>query len=329
MAKRKISRSYPLLGALARGSVTVAARLPIGRAQALGAALGRLCWLLPNRYRRDTLTNLEWCFPDLPARQRRRLARESLIETGKNIGESGAIWRWPAADLSRLIEGTEGEDLLAGALAERRGLLLLLPHLGNWEMLNPFLIERRSFAALYRPPRIAEMERALVEARQRTGCEMIAATPRGLRRLITALEEGKPILVLPDQEPLRRSGVWAPFFGVPALTMTLIARLLRRSPVPALFAWAERTSSGGFRVRFRDAPEGLDDPDPQRAAARLNLGVEACVRLCPEQYMWSYKRFKSRPPEEEAILRHGGDASRVHLYHPRRSLAAMVRTRRE
>ena len=105
-------------------------------------------------------------------------------------------------------------------------------------------------------------------------------------------------MILPDQEPLKKYGVTAPFFGVPALTMTLVSRILRRTGARALYVFAERRPAGRFRVRFLEAPDGLDDADETAAAERLNRGVEACVRLCPEQYLWSYKRFKTAPPGE-------------------------------
>ncbi|MDX1502525.1 MAG: lysophospholipid acyltransferase family protein [Thermoanaerobaculia bacterium] len=321
MAEKKLVKSSPVVGALLRAAFSACSRLPLRVTRAFGGGLGRLAGAVPNDLRKTTRMNLAWCFPEWTAEQRRRVARRSLVATGRTVAETAALLPRPPAALRRLEEGVEGEELLTEALAGGRGVLILLPHLGNWEMLNPLLMARSPFAALYRPPRHAELSRLVVAARERTGCTMIPATSsRGLRQVYRELAAGKPLVLLPDQEPVRRSGVFAPFFGIPALTMTLPARLLRRLSVPVLFAYALRTASGGFHYHLRPPPEGLDDPDPAVAAERLNLGVERCVRACPEQYVWSYKRFKTRPPEEERRLRVEGSTEGVRLYDRRRGL---------
>ncbi len=178
------------------------------------------------------------------------------------------------------------------------GVLLLAPHVGNWEFLSCFLAARYPFVSLYRPPRIAELDRFIRRGRERLGARLVPTTMAGLRSFTTALREGRLVAILPDQEPLKRHGVFASFFGTPALTMTLVGSLLRRFEPGVLYGFAQRTTGGRFRIRFLAAPDGLDDADPVRAAERLNYGVERCVRACPEQYMWSYRRFRSRPPEE-------------------------------
>ncbi len=295
-SEQKKVRSSPWGARLARVCLGIGSRLPISGARTLGGALGGLLDLFPNELRAVTRLNLELCFPDLPAAERRRLARRSLQETGKGAFELGAIWRWPTERLTGLEEETRGEELLAAATAGGRGTVLLAPHLGNWEFLNHFLMRRGQLVTLYRPPRIAELDALVRKARGRTGCISTPATLGGVRRVLRALHSGELMLILPDQEPLKSHGVMAPFFGVPALTMTLVSRVLQRTGVRALFVFAERRPGGKFRVRFQEAPPELDDADEEAAAARLNQGVEDCVRLCPEQYLWSYKRFKTTPP---------------------------------
>ncbi len=272
--------------------------LPISWARSLGRLLGGVCGRLPNELREVTSLNLELCFPELSADQRWRLVRHSLEETGKAALELGAMWRWPVERLEKLEAGVEGEELLTEAMAGDRGTILLAPHLGNWEFLNHFLMRRAQLVCLYRPPRIAELDAFMLEARGRTGCISAPATRGGVRRVLRALRAGELVLILPDQEPLKSYGVSAPFFGVPALTMTLVSRILERTDATALYVFAERRPAGKFRVRFLKAPDGMADADKATAAARLNRGVEACVRLCPEQYLWSYKRFKTTPPGE-------------------------------
>ncbi len=296
MSDRKASKSSPGHAWLVRGFMSFSARLPITRARSLGRFLGGVSSRFPNEARDVTNLNLKLCYPELSAQERRQMTRRSLEETGKAVFELGRLWRAPVEELEQLEEGVEGEDLLAAAMAGGHGTILLAPHLGNWEFLNHFLMRRAQLVTLYRPPRVAELDAFLRAARGRTGCISAPATRGGVRRVLKALRGGELVLILPDQEPLKAFGVSAPFFGVPALTMTLVSRILKRTGAVALSVFAERRPAGKFRVRFLEAPEGLTDDDEVAAAGALNRGVEDCIRMCPEQYLWSYKRFKTTPP---------------------------------
>jgi KDO2-lipid IV(A) lauroyltransferase len=277
-------------------------KLPLFLTRWLGRTAGRIGAVIPNSPRRVADLNLKLCFPEMPDAERRRLVRRVLAENGATILEMFPIWRRPAERLAKLEDGVEGWELFDRATAHGRGTVLLTPHLGNWEFINPFMMRRTQLVSLYRPPRIAELEDFMRRARERTGCIMVPATPAGMRPVFRALDANHTLLILPDQEPLRAHGVHAPFFGMPALTMTLVSRILQRTGSAVLFVTVER-SAGGFRVCFHEAPDGLDDPDEVAAAAALNRGVEACVRRRPEQYLWTYKRFLSAPPGEPTPYR--------------------------
>lgn len=257
-----------------------------------------MLWWLPNRLRATTLENLERCLPELSRGERLRLARSSLMSLGKSVGESGAVWTWSEERLVELEEEIQGQELLDAAMASHRGVLALAPHLGNWEYLS-FAAQRRCrVTSLYRPPRVRELDDFMRRRRERFGARMVPADARGIRLLLEAIRQGEIGNILPDQEPLKRHGVFAPFFNVPALTMTLVGRVVRRLRPTIIVAYALRTESGKFRVVFEPGPEGLEDLDVVRAATRLNQAIERCARRCPEQYVWSYRRFRTRPPEE-------------------------------
>lgn len=298
MADGKVSKSAPILGLLVQWLVWLTARLPLPLSQAMGRAFGRLTALVPNRIREVTQLNVALCLPDLSPTESRRLVRRSLVETGATAFEMGALWGRSPEDLVPLVTSISGGELLDSAVEAGNGVILLLPHIGNWELFNPILTRRGSFTALYRSARIEQVDRLIRESRERTGCRMAPATGGGVRELLRALREGGIVLILPDQEPVERAGEWGRFFGVPTLTMTLVRGLLRRTEAVALFGTALRCPDGRFSVRYSKAPDGLDDADIEVSLARLNQGVEQCIRLCPEQYQWSYKRFKSRPEGE-------------------------------
>lgn len=252
--------------------------------------------------------NLELCFPEMEAGERAALAEETFRESGRSMLEAFRIWTRPRRAL-RWIRQVEGGELLAQARAQGRGVLVLAPHLGAWELLNLHLASTGPGAVLYRPPASAAIEAAIVRSRSALGMGLIRADTQAPRTIIRRLAAGELIGILPDQQPKIGEGVYAPFFGVQALTMTLAPRIAQRCT--ALFGWAERLpGSAGYRIRFVPAPEALYDPDPVRATTAMNATIETMVRQAPAQYAWTYKRFSRQPPGEPP--RYGANTRRRH-----------------
>lgn len=280
-------------GLLLRVLLGLLARLPLPINHALGAGLGWLAWLLPNDLKRISLDNLARCYPDESETWRRRVARRSLMETGKALTEASWLWRAGPERIAALLDGVEGWEHVERALAEGRGVFLVSPHLGSWEFAGLHAASLGPMTSLYRPPRQKALDGLLRRSRQATGARLVPTTPGGIKALRQAVERGELIGMLPDQTPKGSSGVFAPFFGHPAYTMILLARLAAPARVPVIFAYAERLPRGrGYRYHCIPAPEGLYAEDPVEAAAAINQAVETLVRQCPEQYAWSYKRFK-------------------------------------
>lgn len=271
------------------------AALPLPVLHALGAGLGTLLASLPSRTRQVARLNLALCFPELPRHERRLLLRRSLAETAKAGLEMAPVFKRPPEQAVGWIRRTHGVAHLQAAIERGRGVVLLIPHLGCWELLNLWVAARYPFTALYRPPRQPALEPILVEARTRNGTRLLPAGPRGVRGLRHALDRQEVVGILPDQEP-DGSEPFAPFFGIPAKTMTLASRLAERTGAAPVFAFAERLPRGrGFALHFLPADPAVADPDPETATAALNRGVEACVHRAPAQYQWTYKRFDTRP----------------------------------
>lgn len=283
-----------LITAAFRGALWTLSRLSLRAQRSVGRTLGRLAWYLPTDAARVTRANLALCFPDLDPVERRRLGCRSLEHTGMLAAELGAVYRWPTHRWRRLTVAIEGEDQLASARATGRGVLVLVPHFGNWEHLA-LVLGAHGVTALYDPPRIAALEPVVREARARAGATLLPIDAAGMRAFYRALADGGVVALLPDQVPDRRSGIYADFFGVPALTMTLVHRLVRRARPQVLLGAALRCP-GGFRVTFRTVDERIAGPDPAASAAAMNQEVERLVRLDPAQYQWEYKRFKRQPP---------------------------------
>jgi len=275
-------------------------RLSLAGAQRLGSGIGVLLWRANGRTRQVVEDNLARCLPELGATERDRLGRETMIEAGKTLVETGPLWRWPQERVEALVVDTPGFEAIESALAAGRGAILLGPHLGAWELGGLMTAARTPTTIMYRPPREPALEALMIDARARFGAAMAPANLRGVRQALAALRRNELVAILPDQEPARGEGVFAPFFGQPALTMTLIRSLMRRTGAPAFMGYAERLPAArGFCIHYRPTREPLDAEDPIEAATALNSEVEALARERLAQYQWTYRRFRSRPPAED------------------------------
>jgi KDO2-lipid IV(A) lauroyltransferase len=270
----------------------------------LGAVLGWLAWLASRRYRRLLRSNAGRA--GLSAAQR----RAAVAEAGKLAAELPWLWVGAASQpISRHLQW-QGEALIDELLAAGRGLLVLTPHLGSFEVCAQAYAERwgarHPATVLYRPARQPWLRELEQRSRQRPGLATAPTTLAGVRQMLRALRRGEAVGLLPDQVPPEGQGVWAPFFGQPAYTMTLAARLLRQTGAPAAVMWARRLPRGaGFGVQVLPLPVALPARAPgveadaeARAAAEVadaaavNAAMEAVIRLAPEQYLWGYDRYK-------------------------------------
>ena len=183
--------------------------------------------------------------------------------------------------------------------AEDRGVIVAAPHLGQWELLNLYLCTQGPMALLYRRPQHAVWEPLLLEGRGALGAVQVRADAAGVRELYRCLRQKMILGVLPDQRPKGGEGAFAPFFGLPCKSMTLLSRLAHKTGAPVVFGFAERLPRGeGFRLHFLPAPADIADADPANGVAALHRGLEDCVRIAPLQYQWTYKRFSSQPGVE-------------------------------
>jgi KDO2-lipid IV(A) lauroyltransferase len=286
-------------GALVVGFLRLFALLPWRAVQAVGAAIGWLMWKLPNRSREVTRINLAGCFAHLPADQRESLVGESLRDIGKTLTESACAWIWPANKTLGLIKQVEGMHVLQDALTSGKGVVLISSHLGNWEVLLQYVCSLCKPIILYRPIKLKAVDELLVKQRVQLGNSLAPSTKEGILSLIKQVRKGGVAGIAADPEPSLSSGVFVPFFGVPALTSKFVPSLVKDRKAEAVFMHALRLSDGsGYRVVIEAAPDALYGEDIEAAVAALNQGIEKQVRQAPSQYMWNMKRFKKRPDGE-------------------------------
>lgn len=259
------------------------ASLPLHLLHNLGALAGWLAWLLSPTYRRNMRTfmghagTLAW-------------RNAAIAEAGKMFLELPKVWLRPFDEIVGRVVKVSGWDAVQQVHDAKRGLIILTPHLGCFEMIAQYLASHRPMTALYRPPKQAWLEPIIREGRG-AKVKLAPADMSGVRRLLKALKSGETIGILPDQVPGNGEGVWASFFGQPAYTMTLAARLTE-TDAAVIFVYAERLAYGaGYHLHFRPPAEPLQGALEKRAE-QINREVEAMIRECPAQYLWGYNRYK-------------------------------------
>jgi KDO2-lipid IV(A) lauroyltransferase len=263
----------------------------------LGGLAGWLTWLLSPPYRQRLRENADL------ARASRGERRRSIAEAGRLAFELPRLWLRPPGEPIADPLRWEGAELIEQDLAKPGGLLLLTPHMGSFEMAAQAFAER--FAArspltvLYRPARQAWLRHLEETARARPGLATAPANLAGVRQMMRALRKGETVGLLPDQVPPEGQGVWAPFFGKPAYTMTLAARLAQQTGAKVLVLWCERLPRGaGYVVRVSPLAEPLPDAATDAealqlaAATAINRSMEALILQHPSQYLWGYHRYK-------------------------------------
>jgi Kdo2-lipid IVA lauroyltransferase/acyltransferase len=272
-------------------------RLPWPWLRTLGDGIAWLWRRNDGRESRVALRNLELAYPELLDGQREALQQDILRTTARQSLETLRLWTRPHAENLRLIRETHGADLFAAAIASGKGVIVAAPHYGNWELLNQWLAAQTPLAILYRPPESALGEAFLRRVRADNGDRVtqIRAEAAGIRQLFKRLRDGGVVGILPDQQPKQGDGEFAPFFALPAYTMTLLPRLAERSGATVLFAYCERIGDLAFALRIEPAPEDIAAGDTRIATAALNATVERIARRDPAQYQWTYKRYTLQP----------------------------------
>ncbi len=287
---------------LVRLPIALLGLLPLRFVHALAVPLGGLLYYLPWSKHRIIATNLGVCFPDLYRRQRKSLHRAHLVELMRLVLEAGAMWGWSKARLDRHVMLDESWDRVASASESGKGLLLVGGHLGNWEILNLYLSTRLPMVTLYRAPESRALDRFITWPRQRFGGRMVASGSPALRHLLSQLRSGRAAGIAADIQPKKGEGVFVDFFATPALTMTLVQRLARKTSCQVIFTWAERLPHGrGWKLHFSPADEHIADPDPMVALTGMNRWLEQAIKTAPAQYLWIYKRFSRRPEGEPKL----------------------------
>jgi Kdo2-lipid IVA lauroyltransferase/acyltransferase len=275
--------------------------LPLGVQAVLGTLLGRLGYRIVSSRRRVALRNLELCFPELPAAERERLAREHFRWLGRSLLERGLLWYAPPARLRRLIR-IEGDV----HLAERGGkpVMWLAPHFMGLDVAGAsvLLFQKRKAISIYQRQSNAVLDRALRRGRLRFGNAEIFERDDAGRALVRAIRRGDGFFNLPDMDFGTRDAAFVPFFGIEATTLLAPSRMARALDMVVQPVVAEMLPGGaGYVVRYEAPWTDFPTEDAVADSARMNRWIEGEVRRNPAQYLWVHRRFKTRPPGEPPL----------------------------
>ena len=278
-----------------RALVLLPARWVIGLGAAFGVAVSPLL-----RARRHVITrNLELCFPELDAAQRESLRREATLEMGRMLGEFALGWFASDARLARLKVGIEGLEHLEAARAAGRGVLLVGGHFSHLELCARLISRQILIAGMYRRMDSAVFEYMVLRARLRYADTMFDKDQ--LRGCVKYLKQGGTIWYAPDQDMRGKDTVFAPFFGIPASTITATHHFARLSGAAVMPFFHRRTPDGGYALRLEAPLADFPGEDVVTDTARVNAAIERMVREAPAQYLWAHKRFKTRPPGQPPV----------------------------
>ena len=287
---------HKVLAAFAYAIFKTLGLLPLSVLQGIGAALGMLGAVLPGSYKERAFENLRIAYPDAtPA-----MNRAAMIQLLQMFLELPYLWAPRNAKKLKNIVQCDRWDLIDTALNQGHGIILISPHVGAFELLCTFYTQRHKAAVIFKEPRMRWFKTLIEWIRNTPSLKLVPANQMGVKSLVKTLLKGDTVGFLPDQVPASGDGVYAPFFGKDAYTMTLVQRMqsIRNSPIFAV--GVERLPKGkGYYLHIEPMKEMLSNV-PELAATQMNIALEEIIRKMPTQYLWGYDRYKTPRKSRQA-----------------------------
>lgn len=274
------------------------ALLPLRTLHLLGTLVGHATFAMSRGYAARTEENLRQSHLATDEKHFAALLEQTISEAGKGMVELPWVWSRPLEQVCATVQSCRGWEHMEAAHARGKGIILLTPHWGCFEVVGLYIGQRMPLTCLYRSPRQDWLEKIMRAGRERGLAKLATADVSGVRVLYKALRRGEAIGLLPDQVPSQGEGEWVDFFARPAYTMTLSGRLAQSSGATVLLAFAERLPRGaGYALRIEPLPLDFSKPVPPQ----INAALERVIAISPAQYLWSYNRYKipsgAVPPE--------------------------------
>ncbi|MBA1291803.1 lipid A biosynthesis lauroyl acyltransferase [Pseudomonas lurida] len=286
---------------LGLGLLWLVTQLPYRALLAIGRLLGAGMYRVAGERRRIAARNLELCFPEKSAEERKRLLKENFASTGIAFFEMAMSWWWSRQRLARLAH-VEGLQHLKQAQLDGKGVILMALHFTTLEIGAALLGQKHTIDGMYREHGNALFDYVQRRGRERHNLDSLAVEREDVRGMLKLLRAGRAIWYAPDQDYGAKQSIFVPLFGIQAATVTATSKFARLGKALVVPFTQERLADGsGYRLVIHpplaDFPGDSDEVD----CLRINQWIEACVRECPEQYLWTHRRFKSRPAGEPKL----------------------------
>ncbi|WP_312331197.1 lysophospholipid acyltransferase family protein [Acinetobacter variabilis] len=236
--------------------------------------------------------NLEISLSELSNQERERITRAAIRNELMSYFEFFSIWGSTNQKNIERVHKVIGEDLLHDALAQNKGLVLIVPHFGTWEIMNAYIAQFTSMTIMYKPVKNQAADQFVRAARSREQANLVPTDESGVRQIFKALKQGGTTVILPDHTP-NVGGEYIPYFGVPLATSNLSAKLIQKTKARALFLYALRNEDAGFDIHIEAIDEEIYQGDANQGTGIIIDTIENLIQRHPEHYHWSYKRFRA------------------------------------
>ncbi|MFK7795243.1 MAG: lysophospholipid acyltransferase family protein [Gammaproteobacteria bacterium] len=269
---------------------------PLSTHHRLGKFIGSILFIFNNRNKHISQVNIDICFTDLSADEKKKLLKKTLQENGKTLIECFWLWRHPQQVLDSLLGNVKNHELLKRS--RKQGTIFVTPHFGSWEFIGLLTAANSDLLILYAPPKSKHITVLSCQGRSSTGGTVISTDELNAKRLIKHIKNGGSVGILPDQVPDGNGGVQSSFFGRKTYTSTLVCKLAKKLQCPVVFCYALRNTQESLRydAYYYEASKEIYNDDIYLATDALNKCIEGFVYTAPEQYIWGYKRFKIPAP---------------------------------
>ena len=270
----------------------VISRFPLFFLQLLASCIAILLYSFNSSLKRITGINLKLAYPELDETAYQALLKKSLKSQCMTYIESIKCWGMPPEYSLNQIKNIYGEQHLTEALANKKGVIVVVAHLGCWELLNAWLNLHAAPMIMYKPNKHKAVDRFMLEARQRLNATLVPTDENGVRAIFKHLKQGGLTVILPDHLPKASGGIYSEFFGQKTLSTTLVSKLASKTQCNIVGLSCIRDETSGFNVYCSPLSDQILSKDLQTSVGSLNKNLESMINVAPEQYVWSYKRFR-------------------------------------
>lgn len=286
---------FPLKGLIAVLLLKLFYLLPNRLSEKLGRTIGWLTYNLSSKKRKIMRANLKIAYPDLDEKKRNQLSLESSMQSGLLLPEFSHAWFANKESINKKILSVTNAQLIKETLDNKQAVIIATPHIGNWEYLVLWVQMNFPMTGMYTPSKLPQIDHLILRARSKFGGKPSSTESKGILKLLRSLKKGGLTIILPDQVPKEGAGTYAPFFGPPAYTMTLLYKFIQKTNAKLIFATCIRSDKEkGFNIEFESAMFDTNEKCVETFNEGLNEQLETLVKRHPEQYVWDYKRYKQQ-----------------------------------